>query len=77
LETPFPETVTVADLELVPVLADVALQVMVPLFEPEVDETESHPALSLTFQVVFELMSKDPVDPEPDPIVRLVGDTSM
>ena len=72
--TPLAETVTVAERELVvDVLALVAVTVTEALFEPLVGETVNHTALSLTFQVVFELILKSSETPEAEPMDKLVG----
>jgi hypothetical protein len=75
LVTPEPAIVTVADLELVPVFAEVAVQVIVPLFDPLTGETVSQLALSVILQVVLEVMANVPDDPEAEPSEILVGDT--
>ena len=75
-ETPAPVTVTVADLGLVPVFADAAVQVTVPLFEPETGDTPNQLPSSVALQEVLEPMSNVPDDPEEDPSVMLAGDTS-
>ena len=73
--TPAPTIVTVADLELVPVFAEVAVQVIVPLLDPLTGETVSQLALSVILQVVLEVMVNVPDDPEAEPSEILVGDT--
>jgi hypothetical protein len=75
LATPVPAIVTVADLELVPVFAEVAVTVIVPLFEPETGETLSQLPSSVILQVVLEVIANVPLDPEPELSVILVGDT--
>jgi hypothetical protein len=75
LVTPVPATVTVADLELDPVFAEVAVQVIVPLFVPDIGDTVSQLPSSVILQVVFDVMLKVPFDPEPELSVIVVGDT--
>jgi hypothetical protein len=70
-----PTIVTVADLELVPVFAEVAVTVIVPLFVPETGETLSQLASSVILHDVFDVILNVPVDPEAEPIEILVGDT--
>ena len=67
--------VTVADLGLVPVFAEVAVHVIVPLFDPETGDTLSHAASSVMLHVVFEVILNVPEDPEAGSSVILVGDT--
>ena len=74
-ETPVPVIVIVAVLGLVPVLAELAVTVIVPLFEPANSDTSNQSASSVILQVVLELRSNVPVDPEADPSEILVGDT--
>ena len=73
--TPVPETVTVADLGLAPVFADVAVQVIVPLFVPVVGDTVSQLPSSVIFQEVFDVILNVPDDPDAEPNETLVGDT--
>ena len=73
--TPVPTMVTVAVLVLGPGLAEFAVTVIVPLFEPDTGDTSSQPASSVIVQVVLEVMSNVPVDNEADPSEILVGDT--
>jgi hypothetical protein len=75
LGTPVPATVTVANLELVPVFAEVAVQVIVLLFVPDACDTVSQLALSAILQVVFDVMLNVPLDPDPEGSVILGGDT--
>ncbi len=51
--TPEPVMVTVPVLETVPVLAEFAVTVIAPLFEPDAGVTSSQLASSAIFQVVF------------------------
>ena len=74
--TPVPETVNVADLLLVPVFAELAVTVMVPLLAPEVCEQLSQLGIPEIFQLVLEVILNVPVDPDSDPRDILVGDTS-
>jgi hypothetical protein len=73
--TPVPAIVTVATLGLVPVLAEFAVTVIVPLFEPDNGDSSSQLALSVILQLVFEVMLNVPLDPEAEPSETLVGDT--
>ena len=66
---------TVADLGLEPVLAEVAVTVTVSLFEPVVGVTLSQLASSPMLHVVLEIMLNVPDDPDADPKLMLVGDT--
>ena len=76
LETPAPAIVTVAVLGVGTVFAEVAVTVIVPLFEPEAGATLSQSASSVTLQVVFDVILNVPADPEADPSEILVGDTT-
>jgi hypothetical protein len=73
--TPVPTTVTVADLELVPGFAELAVTVIVALFDPLTGETVSQLPSSVILQLVLEVMANVPFDPEADPSEILVGDT--
>ena len=75
LVTPVPAMVTVAVLGLAPELAEFAVTVIVPLFEPDIGKTSSQIASSVILQVVFEVMLNVPLDPDVDPSDILVGDT--
>jgi hypothetical protein len=75
LVAPVPATVTVADLGMVPVFAEVAVQVIVPLFVPVVGDTVSQLPSSVILQLVFDVILNVPLDPEAYPNEILVGDT--
>ena len=75
LVIPVPATVTVADLALDPVFAEVAVQVIVALFVPETGDTVSHSPFSVILQVVFDVKLNEPDDPEAEPNETDVGDT--
>ena len=75
LVTPVPATVTVADLGLAPVFAEVAVQVIVPLFVPVVGDTVSQLPSSVILQEVFDVILNVPDDPDAEPNETLVGDT--
>jgi hypothetical protein len=75
LVTPVPATVTVADLGLAPAFAEVAVQVIVPLFVPDVGDTVSQLPSSVILHVVFDVMLNVPLDPEAEPTETFAGDT--
>jgi hypothetical protein len=75
LVIPVPATVTVADLALDPVFAEVAVQVIVALFVPETGDTVSHSPFSVILQVVFDVKLNEPDDPEAEPNETDAGDT--
>ena len=70
-----PAIVTAADLELVPVFAEEAVTVIVPLFVPDTGDTLSQLPLSVILQLVFDVMLNVPPDPEAKPSEILVGET--
>jgi hypothetical protein len=73
--TPVPAIVTVADLGLVPVLAELAITVIVPLFVPDNGDSSSQLALSVILHGVFDVILNVPLAPEAEPSEILVGDT--
>jgi len=73
--TPDAEKVTVALLELAEVFALLVVTVTDLFPVPFSGVTVSHVALSITLQLVFEVTAILPVVPDPDPTVRLVGNT--
>ncbi len=75
LATPAPVTVTVATLGIVPLLAELDVTVIVPLLEPEAGVMSSQSALSVIFQLVFEVMLNVPLAPDPEFKEIFDGDT--
>ena len=74
--TPVPAIVTVADLGLVPVLAELDVKVIVPLFVPDTGVTSSQLPSSVILHVVFEVIVNVPLDPEAEPSEILAGLTA-
>jgi len=70
-----PVIVTAADLGLVPLFSELAVNVIVPSFVPDTGDTSSQLASSVILQVVLEVMVNVPLDPEAEPSKILVGDT--
>ena len=62
--TPVPVIVTVAIRETIPALAELAVTVIVPLFEPETGDTLSQSESSLILQLVFDVILNVPFDPD-------------
>ena len=59
-----PVIVTVAVRETIPALAELAVTVIVPLFEPETGDTLSQSESSLILQLVFDVILNVPFDPD-------------
>ena len=56
-----------------PLLADAAVTVIVPLPDPEAGETVSHPALSVTLQLILDDILRIPFAPASGPRLRSPG----
>ena len=73
-ETPEPVTVTIADRAVVPGFAELAVTVIVALFEPLVGDTVSQDWSSVMLQEIFDVILNVPLDPEAEPIETVAGD---
>jgi len=74
-DTPVPETVIVAVLGLASVFSELAVTVIIWSLEPLAGDTVNQLASSAIAQLVSEVRSNVPFDPEAEPIVIVAGDT--
>ena len=65
---------TVADRDDVAPLAELAVTVIVALFEPLVGDTVSHDWSSVMLQEIFDVILNVPLDPDAEPIDTVPGD---